>query len=173
MRVIGGDPPGRASASNPSRGWPDRESDGGVLASRPVNSGEPRPLTSDALAKRARIEVIGANLQNTDYDQEPAEQALRKGEGYAIGRRRGPAAKSVEKPYAGNRTSGLISGEGKRGVAASRNPPRPSSTLPVTPVSQGFNLSKRVESDLRIRLHVRLQTNTSGLAEADRHTGSA
>jgi len=29
------------------------------------------------------------------------------------------------------RTSGLMSGEGKRGVAARPKPPRPSSTLPV------------------------------------------
>ncbi len=35
------------------------------------------------LAKWVRIEVIGASLQNTDYDQEPIEQALRQGEGDA------------------------------------------------------------------------------------------
>ncbi len=41
---------------------------------------EQRPLTSDALAKKARVEVIGDAPDNTDYDQEPCEQALWQGE---------------------------------------------------------------------------------------------
>ncbi len=44
---------------------------------------EQRPLTSDAFAKKARVEVIGDEPDNTDYDQEPSEQALWQGEGGA------------------------------------------------------------------------------------------
>ena len=43
----------------------------------------------------------------------------------------GLAVKPVGKPDAGYRTSGLTSGDGKRGVAAWPKPPRPSSTLQV------------------------------------------
>ena len=44
---------------------------------------EQRPLTSDALAKKARIEGDWREPANTDYDQEPSEQALWQGEGGA------------------------------------------------------------------------------------------
>ena len=91
---------------------------------------EQRPLTSDALAKKARIEVIGDEPYNTDYDQEPFEQALWQGEGDADCSP--PCARHEVCRKAGCleiRTSGLMSGEGKRSVAAWPKPPRSSSTL--------------------------------------------
>src|SRR5271165_5871649 len=71
-RVIRGDPlwARRKSQRHLRDGGLERESDRGVRASRPGNSGGAKALTSDVLAKWVRIEVIG---------DEPAKHRLRSG----------------------------------------------------------------------------------------------
>jgi hypothetical protein len=63
---------------------------------------EQRPLTSDALAKKARIEVIGASLQTPTTIRRLPNKLCGKAKAEPIDRRRGPAAKSVGKPDAAN-----------------------------------------------------------------------
>ena len=63
---------------------------------------EQRPLTSDALAKKARIEVIGASLQTLFTIRSLPNKLCGKAKAEPTGRRRGPATKSVGKPDAGN-----------------------------------------------------------------------
>ena len=52
------------------------------------------------------------SLQNTDYDQEPIEQALRQGEGNAYRSSPGPAVVLSESRMREICTSGCVSSEG-------------------------------------------------------------
>jgi len=63
---------------------------------------EQRPLTSDALAKKARIEVIGASLQTPITIRSLPNKLYGKAKAAPVGCRRVPTTKSVGKPDAAN-----------------------------------------------------------------------
>jgi len=65
------------------------------------------------------------SLQNTDYFRSRSNKLYGKAKATPTGRRRGPAAKSVGKPGAGNPHVRFD----ERGRETGRKPPRPSSTL--------------------------------------------
>ena len=92
----------RKPRRHPWGGGPSGSRTGALERRGRVIPAEQRPLTSDALAKKARIEVIGVSLKTPITIRSLPNKLCGTAKAGAIGRRRGPAGKSVGKPDAAN-----------------------------------------------------------------------